>query len=135
MSISGVISEISEASMKHRHSGRVLSRGRNQRRALIKTLLGSLILHERITTTEAKAKEIKNFIDQIVNKAKVWRNDAKRRVAIIRELQGMIPEVASKKLLGDFSTRFESRQSGYTRVVKLDQRKSDSAHMAIIEFV
>ena len=121
MSISGVISEISEASMKHRHSGRVLSRGRNQRRALIKTLLGSLILHERITTTEAKAK--------------VGRNDAKRRVAIIRELQGMIPEVASKKLLGDFSTRFESRQSGYTRVVKLDQRKSDSAHMAIIEFV
>ena len=51
-----------------------MSRGRNQRRALIKTLLGSLILHERITTTEAKAKEIKNFIDQIINKAKVGRN-------------------------------------------------------------
>lgn len=121
--------------MKHRHSGRVLSRGRNQRRALIKTLLGSLILRERITTTEAKAKEIKNFIDQVINKAKVGRNDAVRKVAIIRELQGMIPEVASKKLLGDFGARFETRKSGYTRVVKLDQRKSDAAHMAIIEFV
>lgn len=121
--------------MKHRHSGRVLSRGRNQRRALIKTLLGSLILHERITTTEAKAKEMKNFIDQVINKAKVGRNDITRRVAIIRELQGMIPEVASKKLLSDFSTRFEGRQSGYIRVVKLDPRKSDSAKMAIIEFV
>lgn len=121
--------------MKHRHSGRVLSRGRNQRRALIKTLLGSLILHERITTTEAKAKEVKNFIDQIVNKAKVGRNDALRRVAIIRELEGMIPKVASKKLLGDFGARFESRKSGYTRVVKLGERKSDSARMAIIEFV
>lgn len=112
-----------------------MSRGRNQRRALLKTLLGSLILHERITTTEAKAKEMKNFIDQIVNKAKAGRKDATRRVAIIRELQGMIPEVASKKLLSDFSARFEGRESGYIRVVKLDPRKSDSAHMAIIEFV
>jgi large subunit ribosomal protein L17 len=121
--------------MKHRHSGRVLSRGRSQRKALLKTLLGSLIVHERITTTEAKAKEMKNFIDQIVNKAKVGRNDAPRRVAIIRELQGMLPEVAVKKLLSDFSARFEGRASGYIRVVKVDQRKSDSAHMAIIEFV
>ncbi len=121
--------------MKHRHSGRVLSRGRNQRRALIKTLLGSLILYERITTTEAKAKEIKNFIDQVVNKAKVGRNDAARRVAIIRELQGMLPEMASKKLLGDFGARFEGRTGGYIRVVKLVPRKSDSARMAIIEFV
>lgn len=122
--------------MKHRHTGRVLSRGRNQRRALIKTLLGSLILHERITTTEAKAKEIKNFIDQIVNKAKVARSDEKRRVAISRELTGLIPAVAAKKLLaGDFSNRFEGRGSGYTRIMKLDPRKSDSARMAIIEFV
>ncbi len=121
--------------MLHRHSGRILSRGRNQRRALLKTLLGSLILYERITTTEAKAKEIKNFIDQIVNKAKVGRSEAKRRVAILRELQGMIPAVAVKKLLGDFSVRFDGRQSGYVRVVKLDPRKSDSARMAIIEFV
>ena len=135
MSIGGIISEISEASMKHRHSGRVLSRGQSQRRALIKTLLGSLILHERITTTEAKAKEVKNFIDQIINKAKVGRGDTLRRVAIIRELQGMIPEVAQKKLLGDFGARFDGRTSGYTRVVKLGERKSDAAHMAIIEFV
>ena len=112
-----------------------MSRGRNQRRALIKTLLGSLILHERITTTEAKAKEIKNFIDQIINKAKVGRNDGARRVAIIRELQGMIPEMASQKLLGDFGARFEGRASGYSRIVKLDPRKSDAARMAIIEFV
>ncbi len=121
--------------MKHRHSGRVLSRGRDQRRALIKTLLGSLIMHERITTTEAKAKEIKNFIDQIVNKSKVGRNDSTRRVAIVRELQGLIPAIASKKLLSDFGSRFEGRVSGYTRIVKLDPRKSDSAKMAIIEFV
>jgi large subunit ribosomal protein L17 len=121
--------------MRHRHSGRVFGRERNQRRALLKTLLGSLVLRERITTTEAKAKEVKNFIDKIVNKAKTGKNDASRKVAVIRELNGMIPEPAVKKLFGDFSSRFDGRKSGYTRVVKLDQRKSDSAKMAVIEFV
>jgi large subunit ribosomal protein L17 len=121
--------------MKHRHTGRVLSRGRNQRRALIKTLLGSLILHESITTTEAKAKEVKDYIDQIVGKAKVARNDEKRRVAMIRELKKKLPQVAVEKLVSDFGARFDARQSGYTRIVKLDVRKSDSARMAVIEFV
>ena len=92
-------------------------------------------MRERITTTEAKAKETKLFIDQIINKAKIGRQNTKRRVAIIRDLQGLIPKMASQKLLGDFGTRFDSRTSGYTRVVKLDQRKSDAARMAIIEFV
>ena len=121
--------------MKHRKTGRVLSRKRNQRKALIRTLLGSLVLHERIKTTEAKAKEIKNFIDQIVNKAKVARTDEVRRLSMIRELHKTIPAVAAQKLLGEFSDRFVGRQSGYVRVIKLDARKSDSARMAIIEFV
>ncbi len=121
--------------MKHRHQGRVLGRERNQRNALIKTLLGSLVLHERMTTTEAKAKEVKNYIDQVINKAKVARNDDTRRVAMIREIQKYVPMMATKKLLGDFGARFEGRSSGYTRVVKLEARKSDSAKMAVIEFV
>ncbi|MBI2439162.1 MAG: 50S ribosomal protein L17 [Candidatus Moranbacteria bacterium] len=121
--------------MKHRHTGRVLSRGRNQRRALLKTLLGSLILREHITTTEAKAKEVKSLIDQIINKAKVGRSNADRLPAIIRELAGYIPAVASRKILSDFGARFDGRTSGYTRVLKLDRRKSDSAKMAVIEFV
>jgi large subunit ribosomal protein L17 len=121
--------------MKHRHTGRVFGRERNQRRALLKTLLGSLILRERITTTEAKAKEVKSLIDQIVNKAKVGRSNTQRLPAIIRELSGYIPAVASRKILGDFGARFDGRTSGYTRVMKLDRRKSDSAKMAVIEFV
>jgi large subunit ribosomal protein L17 len=121
--------------MKHRHQGRVFGRVRNQRNALIKTLLGSLVLHERMTTTEAKAKEVKIYIDQVINKAKVARNNETRRVAMIRELQKHIPLVATKKLIGEFGARFEGRTSGYTRVVKLEPRKSDGAKMAIIEFV
>lgn len=121
--------------MKHRHTGRVLGRERNQRKALIKTLLGSLILHERITTTEAKAKEIKNFIDQLVNKAKRARSDEKKRVALTRDLSARLPMVAVKKLVSEFNTRFEGRTSGYVRVIKTEVRKSDAARMAIIEFV
>ncbi len=121
--------------MKHQHKGRVFGREKDQRRALLKTLLGSLVLRERITTTEAKAKEMKNFIDQIVNKAKAGREDTLLRVTLIRELRCLLPLVAVKKLFSDFSARFDGRKSGYVRVVKLDRRKSDSAKMAIIEFV
>lgn len=121
--------------MKHRHSGRVFGREKGERKALLKTLLGSLVLRERVTTTEAKAKEMKNFIDQIINKAKEGRGNAARKVAIVRELRGLVPLVAAQKLLGDFSVRFDGRKSGYTRVVKLEQRKSDGAKIAVIEFV
>lgn len=86
-------------------------------------------------TTEAKAKEIKNYIDQVINKAKTARNNTERRVAMIREIQKYIPAVATKKLLSDFGARFEGRTSGYTRVIKLEARKSDGAKMAVIEFV
>lgn len=121
--------------MKHRIAGRTLGRKRNQRKALIKTLLGSLIMFERITTTEAKAKEIKNFVDQIVNKAKDARSNEDKKVALLRQLNQALPAMAAKKMLSDFSDRFVSRTSGYTRVVKLEPRKSDGARMAIIEFV
>ncbi len=86
-------------------------------------------------TTEAKAKEVKNYIDQVINKAKTARNTPERYVAMIREIQKYVPMVATKKLLGEFGARFEGRTSGYTRVVKLEQRKSDGAKMAVIEFV
>jgi large subunit ribosomal protein L17 len=121
--------------MKHKKTGRVFGRVRNQRNALIKTLLGSLIMYEHINTTEAKAKELKNFIDQLVNKAKVGRTNEVRKVAIIRDLRTHLPLMAVKKLMSDFSNRFEGRDSGYVRVIKTESRKSDSARMAIIEFV
>ena len=121
--------------MKHKKTGRQLSRTRNQRRALMKTLLGSLILHERIVTTEAKAKELKNNIDQVVNKAKVARTDSTKTVAVLRDLRKDIPKVAMEKIVGEFGVRFDSRNSGFIRITKLEARKSDSARMAVIEFV
>jgi large subunit ribosomal protein L17 len=121
--------------MQHRKKGRILSRGRNARRALLKTLLGSLIMRERITTTLAKARETRNHIDQLVNKGKVARADATKRQGALRYLRTRLSTEAAKKLSGEFSQRFESRTSGYTRVTKLEQRAGDGAEMAVIEFV
>ena len=119
--------------MNHQKSGRKFSRIRKQRRALIKSLIDSFILREKMTTTEAKAKEIKGLIDKVINKAK--KIDANNKVAVIRDLRKSISVASVKKLSGEFIKKFEGRKSGYTRVVKLGRRKSDSAKMAVIEFI
>jgi large subunit ribosomal protein L17 len=121
--------------MKHLVKGRKFSRIKKQRTALLKTLLGSLIVKEKITTTEAKAKEIKGIVDKLITKAKRMKQDETKKVGIIRDLRKQLPLVAVKKLSGEFVDKFESRNSGFTRVIKIGQRKSDSAKMAVIEFV
>ncbi|QQS61411.1 MAG: 50S ribosomal protein L17 [Candidatus Moraniibacteriota bacterium] len=121
--------------MKHRSQGRKFGRVRSQRRALLKTLMGSLIQRERIVTTEAKAKEIKARIDRVVTIAKKI-SDPERKVAILRLLASRLPKMAVEKFADDdFRKRFEIRTSGFTRVTKLPARKSDSAKMAVVEFV
>lgn len=121
--------------MKHQKTKRELGRTEGQRKALLKTLLGSLILVEKITTTEAKAKEAKRMIDKLITRAKKSQK-ADRKVAVLRDLNKLIPKIAAKKILSnDFMKKFSERQSGYTRVIKLAQRKSDGARMAVIEFV
>ena len=112
-----------------------MSRVRNQRKALISGLVSSLILNEKITTTEAKAKEIKPVVDKVITKAKKAQSQPERKVAIIRDLRKSLNKEAVGKLSGDFLKKFSERNSGYTRIVKLPNRKSDDAKMAIIEFV
>jgi large subunit ribosomal protein L17 len=120
--------------MKHQNKENELSRTRDQRKALIRTMLGSLIMEEKIQTTETKAKVLKSKIDQIINKAKKGQ-DATRKLAMRRNLKKYIPDMAIKKMAGEFLQKFEKRNSGYTRVTKLAPRKSDGARMAVIEFV
>jgi len=121
--------------MKHQRKGRKFSRVKNQRRAMFKSLLGSFIMHEKITTTEAKAKETKIMIDRIINQGKVARSDKEKKIAIIRDLNRKLPLKASEKIVSDFVDKFKERKSGYSRIIKKGPRKSDSARMAIIEFV
>jgi large subunit ribosomal protein L17 len=122
--------------MKHLVKGRKFSRVKKVRTALIKTLLGSFIMKEKITTTEAKAKEIKPIIDKIITKAKkISTSNEEKKVAIVRDLRKELPLMAVKKLSGEFAGKFSTRTSGYTRILKIAQRKSDGAKMAVIEFV
>ena len=118
--------------MKHRKTGRQFGRVRRQRTALFRTMLGSLILHGRIVTTEAKAKELKMRVDRIITKAK--RGKKEGAYVIVRKIQNDIPLIAVKKLIADLD-RFADRDSGYARVVKMTSRNSDRAKMALIEFV
>ena len=121
--------------MRHLRKGRKFKRVRSQRRAFLKTILGSFVMHEKIQTTEAKAKEIKILIDRLINKAKKSQDEIKK-VAIIRDLRIALPMMAVKKLTsGEFINRFSKRDSGYARVIKLAPRKSDNAKVAIVEFV
>lgn len=121
--------------MKHQKKGRKFGRVKKQREALRRILLGNLILHEKMKTTEAKAKEIKGEVDVLVNKAKEGMA-AEKKVSAARYLRNMICARAAEKLQGTpFLERFSGRNSGYTRIIKLSPRQSDGAKIAVIEFV
>jgi large subunit ribosomal protein L17 len=92
-------------------------------------------MREKITTTEAKAKEIKPIIDKIITKVKKMSADESKKIAIIRDLRKELPAMAVKKLSGEFAKKFSGRASGHTRIIRLMQRKSDGAKMSVIEFV
>ncbi len=117
--------------MKNRKVGRQFGRVRAQRKALLYSLVSSVIVHGRIRTTEAKAKETKNAVDKIITKAK---RAADRPMEMVRKLDGEISPQAIAVLRADMQ-RFATRVSGYTRVIKCVPRTSDSARMAIIELV
>ena len=115
--------------MRERKKGRKLSLKRDQRKALLKSLATALILKEKIKTTEAKAKEISPIVEKFITKAKKGDLSSKRFIS-----RFFTPAVV-KKLVNEISPRYKERQGGYTRIIKLGQRKSDGARMAIIELV
>lgn len=121
--------------MKHQSKKKELGRTADQRKALMRTMLGSLIMEEKIETTQTKAKVLKDKIDRIISKAKKGQKEESKKLAVRRDLKKYIPEMAIKKITGEFLKKFENRNSGYTRIIKLASRKSDNARLAVIEFV
>lgn len=115
--------------MKHKIKTRKLSREKNQRNALLKTLMNSLIKYEKIKTTSAKAKEIRPKIEKLVTKAK------KPGVAIRRLLVSRLNDSSARKLIKDIAPKYTERKGGYTRITKLPSRKHDASPMSVIEFV
>ncbi|MBM3206091.1 MAG: 50S ribosomal protein L17 [Candidatus Staskawiczbacteria bacterium] len=114
---------------KRNNKGRILSRPKNQRKALLKSLATSLFLHSKIKTTEAKAKELRSVADKFITRAK----DAK--MSDKRILSQTLSPVVLKKLIEEIAPEYKSRNGGYTRIIRLGQRKSDGANMAIVELV
>lgn len=121
--------------MRHLVKGRTLGREKAQREALIHGLIANLILNEKIVTTEAKAKEIKPVMDKIITKLKKAGDDKQKKISVVRDLRKDLNSDCVAKLAGEFFKKFDGRNSGYTRIIKLVDRKSDSAKMAVIEFV
>ena len=115
--------------MKKQKKGRKFSLKKDQREALFKSLITALILKEKIKTTEAKAKESSGLVEKLITKAK------KGDLASIKLLNKFLDKKIVKKLIIEIAPRYKERKSGYTRVIKLGPRKSDSAKMAIIELV
>ncbi len=115
--------------MRKRNKGRILSRPKSQRKALLHLLASSLFLHGKIKTTEAKAKEFRVVAEKFITRAKIGSLANRRLLATALTL----PLV--KKLVEEIAPKYMNRQGGYTRIMKMGPRKSDGARMVIIELV
>jgi large subunit ribosomal protein L17 len=147
--------------MRHGNSGRKFDRNTSHRRAMLRNLTANLVLHERIETTDAKAKELRRVAERLITKAmrlgdvaytpqdKLSADDKARRLHAHRLISAYIPRFVVKtakggeqtrvdiveKILLDLAKRFKGRAGGYTRIVKLGPRRGDNAPISIIEFV
>jgi large subunit ribosomal protein L17 len=116
--------------VRHRKKGRQLSRTRSHRKATLRNLATSLFRHERIETTTAKAKELRPFAERLITLAR--RGDLHARRLAAAKIQDR--EVLGK-LFDEIAPRYLERPGGYTRVLKLGNRKGDAAEMSLIELV
>lgn len=114
---------------------RKLGRSTDARMALLRNLASDLILHERVETTEAKAKELKKVVEKMITLGKRGDLHARRQAAAFLYNKTNEDEKVIDKLFGDIASRYEERQGGYTRVLKLGTRQGDGSKMAIIELV
>jgi len=116
--------------MRHRNSGRQLSRNSSHRHALLRNMATSLLRHETIRTTVPKAKELRRVVEPLITLAKI-DSAAKRRLAYSRLRDVVVVE----KLFADLGPRFKARAGGYTRILKMEPRPGDAADMALMELV
>jgi large subunit ribosomal protein L17 len=147
--------------MRHKNSGRKFDRNSSHRRAMFRNLTANLILHEKIETTDAKAKELRRVAERLITKARrlgevaytpqTELNPAQkaRRLAVQRAIGAYIPRWGVRiekggdskkvdlveKVMVDLAKRFSERNGGYTRIVKFGPRRGDNAPISIIEFV
>ena len=115
----------------HRIDGRKLSRKRGPRLALYKNLTVSVLRYERVQTTEAKAKEIRGHVERMITLAK--QNDLAARRSIVAALPN--EPLVVNKLFDEIAPKYADRSSGFTRIVRIGQRRGDAAEIVQIELV
>ena len=116
--------------MRHRVGGRKLQRTSSHRAALFRNMAAALIKHEQITTTTAKAKELRPYVEKLITLAKKG-GLSNRRLAHSR----LLDDTQLTKLFDVLAPRYTKRNGGYTRIIRAGLRPSDAAPIAIIEFV
>lgn len=118
--------------MKKRKIGRTLSRTKDQRTALKRTLLVSLTEYGQITTTLAKAKELRPFVERMITRAKK-ATDQQKKMVVMRQLKKDVTVKTARRLI-EMANTFSDRAGGYVRIVKLPFRKRDAADMALVQW-
>ncbi len=147
--------------MRHKKLGRQFGRNTSHRRAMFRALTANLVLHERIETTDAKAKELRRVAERLITRAvrlgtvaftagtELSDGDKARRVAAKRQVGAFLQRFAVKqgkdgvstkvdlveKVFVELGARYQNRPGGYTRIIKLGRRRGDNAPMALIELV
>lgn len=117
--------------MRHGRKNRKFGRKANVRRGFIRSLAVAMLTYEKIKTTEARAKELRPYIEKLITKAK--KGDVASRRLLRARLGNQ--ETLANKLVDEIAPRFADRNGGYTRITKMPHRKGDASPMAIIEFV
>lgn len=115
--------------MRHKVAGKKLGRDIKRRKALFKNLIAALISHEKIKTTEAKAKTIRSLVDKLVTKAKEGSLYARRQVLAFLPQRRVV-----KKLFEEIAPRFKKRQGGFTQIIKTNRRRGDNAPIVIMQW-
>ena len=119
--------------MRHQKKGRKLNRTASHRKALFSNMAASLVINKRIVTTHPKAKELQSYVERLVTYAK--KNDVHGRRLIQSKIIGKLSKSVANELIHNIAPQYSARNGGYTRVIKLENRKNDDAIKAIIEFV
>ena len=119
--------------MRHFKRGRKLNRTASHRSALLSNLASSFIMHKQITTTQPKAKELRSFAERLITYAK--KDSLHGRRLILKNIKGKLNKKIANILIHELAPNYKDRNGGYTRIIKLDNRKNDNAPMCIIEFV
>lgn len=130
--------------MRHRKSGRKFGMDASARKAMLRNMVTSLLLHGSVRTTQARAKELRGYAERVITLGKKGVNpglsdeaaNTARRVHLIRRARRWVNnDEALANVFGEYAERFEGRPGGYTRVIKAGKRPGDNADMAIISLV